>query len=137
AVVTGASRGLGKAIAIALGANGARVACIARDIAKLGETVDEIKAAGGNAEAFSVDVNKAESVTEVIDKIASEWGRLDILVNNAGITRDTLVLSMTDEKWDDVISTNLRGPFLFTRAVLRTMMGQRYGRIINVSSVSG
>jgi 3-oxoacyl-[acyl-carrier protein] reductase len=137
AVVTGASRGLGKAIAIALGASGAKVACIARDAAKLAETVAAITGAGGQAEAFSVDVTKSESVTEVMDKIATDWGRVDILVNNAGVTRDTLLLAMTDDKWDDVINTNLRGPFLFTRAVLRTMMGQRYGRIINISSVSG
>jgi len=137
AVVTGASRGLGKAIAIALGASGAKVACLARDAAKLAETVAAIQSAGGQAEAFAVDVTQAAGVTEIIDKIATDWQRIDILVNNAGITRDTLLLAMKDEQWDDVINTNLRGPFLFTRAVLRTMMGQRYGRIINISSVSG
>ncbi|MDX1963168.1 MAG: 3-oxoacyl-[acyl-carrier-protein] reductase [Pirellulales bacterium] len=137
AIVTGASRGLGKAIALRLGECGAKVACLARDQAKLAETVAAITAAGGQATAFAVDVTQSASVTEVVDQIATDWQRVDILVNNAGITRDTLLLAMKDEQWDDVLNTNLRGPFLFTRAVLRTMMGQRYGRIINISSVSG
>lgn len=137
ALVTGASRGLGKAIAIALGKNGAKVACVARDTSKLAETVSEIQQAGGTAEAFACDVTKGESVQQVIDAVGEKWGRLDILVNNAGITKDTLFPRMSDEQWDDVINTNLRGTFLFMRAVTRPMMQQRYGRIINISSVSG
>ena len=137
AIVTGASRGLGRAIAIALAAAGARVACIARDTAKLAETVAMIENTAGSAEAFAVDVTKGDDVQKLIDDIATNLGRIDILVNNAGITKDTLLLSMTDDKWDDVINTNLRSTFLFTRGVMRTMMGQRYGRIINISSVSG
>lgn len=137
ALVTGASQGLGKAMAIALGANGARVACVARNADKLAETVKEIVDAGGQAEAFSCDVKERESVEGVIDKVAEDWGKLDILVNNAGVTRDTLMPRMTDDEWDDVILTNLRGAFLFTRAASRYMMRARYGRIINISSVSG
>ena len=137
AVVTGASQGLGKAMAIALGLNGARVACLARNAEKLAETVQTIADAGGQAEAFSCDVKSREAIDGVIDKIADEWGRLDIMVNNAGITRDTLLPRMTDDEWDDVIQTNLRGTFLFCRAASRYMMRARYGRIINIASVSG
>ena len=137
ALVTGASRGIGKAIAIALGRCGAKVACVARDTAKLAETVAAITEAGGQAEAFECDVTNGEAVGALVESIAEKWGRLDVLVNNAGITRDTLLPRMGDDQWDDVINTNLRGAFLFTRAATRPMMSQRYGRIINISSVSG
>src|SRR5262245_15056017 len=137
ALVTGASRGIGKAIAIALGRCGAKVACVARDTGKLAETVSQITSAGGQAEAFACDVTNGSAVAELVESIAEKWGRLDILVNNAGITRDTLLPRMSDEQWDEVLTTNLRGTFLFTRAVTRPMMSQRYGRIINISSVSG
>jgi 3-oxoacyl-[acyl-carrier protein] reductase len=137
ALVTGASRGIGKAIARAVGRCGARVACVARDTGKLAETVKEITDAGGKAEAFACDVTNGGAVQELVDSIAEKWERLDILVNNAGITRDTLLPRMGDDQWDDVINTNLRGAFLFTRAATRPMMSQRYGRIINISSVSG
>jgi len=137
ALVTGASRGIGRGIAVALARCGARVACVARDVNKLKETVDEITAAGGQAEPFVCDVSSSDSVNQLVDLIAEKWGRLDILVNNAGITRDTLIPRMSDEQWDEVIATNLRGAFLFTRAATRPMMQQRYGRIINISSVSG
>src|SRR3954464_634783 len=116
ALVTGASRGIGKAIALALGRCGAKVACVARDTAKLAETVKAITDAGGQAEAFACDVTKGESVQALVDQITEKWERLDILVNNAGITRDTLLPRMGDDQWDDVINTNLRGAFLFTRA---------------------
>jgi 3-oxoacyl-[acyl-carrier protein] reductase len=137
ALVTGASRGLGRAIAIALGKSGAKVACAARDTSKLAETVGAIQQAGGVAEAFACDVTKGESVTQVVDQVIEKYSKLDILVNNAGITKDTLFPRMSDEQWDDVINTNLRGAFLFMRAVTRPMMQARYGRIINISSVSG
>ena len=137
AIVTGASQGLGKAMAIELARNGARVACIARSAEKLANTVSMIQQAGGSAEAFSCDVKNRESVDQVVDGIADGWGRLDILINNAGITRDTLLPRMSDDEWDDVINTNLRGAFLFTRAASRHMMRARYGRIVNISSVSG
>jgi 3-oxoacyl-[acyl-carrier protein] reductase len=137
AIVTGASQGLGKAIAIALAGSGARVACAARNTDKLAETCRAIESAGGQAEAFAVDVKNRQSVDQLVDAVGGGWGRLDILVNNAGITRDTLLPRMTDEQWDEVIDTNLRGTFLFTRAASGFMMRARYGRIINISSVSG
>lgn len=137
AVVTGASRGLGKAIAMELARNGAKVGCLARNAEKLAATVGEIEAAGGEAHAFACDVTDRDSVESVVDQVMEKWNRLDILVNNAGITKDTLLPAMSDEQWDDVIATNLRGPFLFMRAACRPMMKARYGRIINISSVSG
>jgi 3-oxoacyl-[acyl-carrier protein] reductase len=137
ALVTGASQGLGRAIAVTLGGAGAKVACIARNVEKLSETAAEISESGGTAETYSCDVTDRESVDKVIEAVTEKWERLDILVNNAGITRDTLIPRMEDDDWDAVINTNLRGTFLFTRAVVRPMMQQRYGRIINISSVSG
>ena len=137
ALVTGASRGLGRAIAVGLARAGARVACVARDAQKLQETVAEITAADGVAQAFACDVTSGESVQQTIDSVLEKWEKLHILVNNAGITRDGLVPRMQDEQWDEVINTNLRGAFLFTRAVCRPMMQARYGRIINMASVSG
>ena len=137
ALVTGASQGIGRGIALALAKNGARVACVARSTEKLAQTVSAIQAEGGAAEAFACDVRSGDDVTKLVDQIAESWGRIDILVNNAGITRDTLIPRMSDAEWDDVIDTNLRGAFLFTRAATRHMMSQRYGRMINISSVSG
>ena len=137
AIVTGASQGLGRHIAIALAASGAKVACVARNAEKLAETLEMIKAAGGDGEVMAGDVSQSVGVEEIVEKVASQWGSLDIVVNNAGITRDTLMPIMSDEQWDDVIMTNLRGTFLFTRAASIRMMKQRSGRIINISSVSG
>ncbi len=137
AIVTGASQGLGKAIAAALGANGARVACLARNKEKLDQTVAQIVQAGGSAEALVCDVADRASVEQVVDHVIQKRDRLDILVNNAGITRDTRLPRMSDQEWDDVINTNLRGAFLMSRAASRIMLRARYGRIINVSSVSG
>lgn len=137
ALVTGASRGIGKAIALALGAAGAKVACLARNEEKLKETVSEITSAGGAAEAFACNVTDSEAVQAIVEKIHADWDRLDIVVNNAGITRDTLIPRMTDEDWDEVITTNLRSVFLLTRAATGVMMRQKTGRIINISSVSG
>ena len=137
AVVTGASQGIGRAIAETLAANGAVVALVARSAAKLAEVAAAIRAAGWRAEEFPCDVSKGEAVTAVVEGVVARLGRIDILVNNAGVTRDTLLPRMSDEEWDEVLSTNLRGPFLFMRAVSRPMMQQRYGRIVNVASVSG
>jgi 3-oxoacyl-[acyl-carrier protein] reductase len=137
AVVTGASQGIGKAIAVSLGAAGAKVACIARSADKLAGTVGEITTTGGQAEAFPCDVKQSAAVDALIDGIQEKWGKIDILVNNAGVTRDTLLPRMSDDEWDEVINTNLRGSFLFARACSRHMMRARYGRIINISSVSG
>ncbi len=137
AIVTGASRGIGRSIALALAAAGAKVACVARSADKLTETAEAIRAAGGTAEVFACDVAKSESVEQVVEAVVAKWERLDILVNNAGITRDTLIPRMQDSDWDDVLNTNLRGTFLFTRAATRPMMQRRHGRIINIASISG
>lgn len=137
AIVTGASQGLGRQMAIALATSGARVACVARNEEKLNATVAAIKQAGGHGEAMPADVSNGENVEKIVNTVAEQWGRLDIMINNAGITRDTLLPVMSDEQWDDVIRTNLRGAFLFCRAASQRMMRARYGRIINIASVSG
>ena len=137
ALVTGASQGLGRAIALALARSGAKVACVARNVEKLQATVAEISAAGGTAHLLPCDVTSAASVNGVVEEVLKLWQGLHILVNNAGITRDTLIPRMQDDQWDEVINTNLRGAFFFTRAVSRPMMQARFGRIINIASVSG
>ena len=137
ALVTGTSRGIGKAIALRLAAAGAMVACVARSADKLKETADAIAAAGGAAEVHPCDVTDSAAVSKLVESLHEKWGRLDIVVNNAGITKDTLIPRMSDEDWDTVIATNLRSVFLFTRAASLVMMRQRSGRIINISSVSG
>lgn len=138
AMVTGASQGLGRACAIRLGQSSAKVLCVARNAEKLASTVEEIVSGGGQAEAISCDVANRDSVAGLFSKLTDQEGaRLDILVNNAGITRDTLLPRMTDVQWDEVIQTNLTSCFLFCRAASIMMMSQRYGRIINMSSVSG
>ncbi len=136
AIVTGASQGLGKEIAIALGKAGAKVFCVARNADKLADTVSQIESAGGQAQAHAISVTDGDQVNEFFDSI-TENDKIHIVVNNAGITRDTLLPVMSDEQWDDVIATNLRGTFLFSRAAAKAMMRARYGRIINISSVSG
>ncbi|MEM6334718.1 MAG: 3-oxoacyl-[acyl-carrier-protein] reductase [Planctomycetota bacterium] len=136
AVVTGASRGIGKAIALQLAKQGRHVVAVARNEDLLAALVDEIKAAGGSAEHKTADVGDQASIEAMIESTASDHGRLDILVNNAGITRDMLLLRLSDAEWDDVIQTNLRSVFVATRAALRPMMRKKWGRIINVSSVS-
>jgi 3-oxoacyl-[acyl-carrier protein] reductase len=137
AIVTGASRGIGKAIAMRLAAAGAKVACVARSADKLKETADAIAAAGGTAEVHPCDVTDSAAVSKLVEELAEKWGGLDIVVNNAGITKDTLIPRMEDDAWDAVIATNLRSVFLFTRAASLIMMRKRSGRIINISSVSG
>ncbi|MFV1968956.1 MAG: 3-oxoacyl-[acyl-carrier-protein] reductase [Pirellulaceae bacterium] len=137
AIVTGASQGLGKTMAVELARCGARVACVARTESKLAQAVAEITEAGGTALACVGDVTNREDVEKIVDDVIEKWERLDILVNNAGVTRDTLLPRMSDDEWDDVINTNLRGAFLFARAASRYMMRARYGRIINITSVSG
>ncbi|MEX0675771.1 MAG: 3-oxoacyl-[acyl-carrier-protein] reductase [Pirellulales bacterium] len=137
AIVTGASRGIGRAIALALARAKANVACIARNADALAETASAIAAAGGTALVYTCDVANSEAVQKVVDDVVEKWGQLHIVVNNAGITRDTLIPRMSDDDWDSVIQTNLRGTFLFTRAASRPMIQARYGRIINMASVSG
>jgi len=137
AIVTGASQGLGRAIATALASNGAMVICVDVNAERLAETVAMIQENGGQAEPASCDVTNAQGVDNVVDDVMEKHGRLDILVNNAGITRDTLMPRMSEAEWDDVIATNLKGAFLFARAASRVMMRSRYGRIVNISSVAG
>ncbi|MEM9186068.1 MAG: 3-oxoacyl-[acyl-carrier-protein] reductase [Planctomycetota bacterium] len=137
AIVTGASRGIGKAIALALGAAGAKVACVARNVEKLEAVAAEITAAGGEAAVHSCDVTDGEAVQQTVDAVVEAWGRVDVMVNNAGITRDGLLPRMSDEDWDEVISSNLRSVFLFTRAAAQAMLRSKRGRIVNISSISG
>jgi len=137
AVVTGASRGIGEAIAHALAKQGRHVVCVARGAEKLQAVAKAITDAGGSASAVTCDMSDADAINELIEAVAKEHGRLDILVNNAGITRDNLLLRMTDEEFDDVIQTNLRGVFVACRAALRPMMRGKWGRVINLGSVSG
>jgi 3-oxoacyl-[acyl-carrier protein] reductase len=135
--VTGASRGIGRAIARALAAEGATVVVAARDRARVAEVVAEIAAGGGRAQAVALDVADRASVEAAFDEVLKANGRIDHLVNNAGITRDNLVLRMKDEDWQQVLATNLTGVFLCTQAALRPMLKQRSGRIVNVTSVVG
>jgi 3-oxoacyl-[acyl-carrier protein] reductase len=136
-LVTGASRGIGRAIARALAAQGATVYLGARDAARLAEAVQEITTAGGKASPLTVDVSDRASAQAAIDAVVQAEGRIDHLVNNAGVTRDNLLLRMKPEEWDTVLATNLTGAFLCTQAALRPMLKQRYGRIVNISSVVG
>ena len=127
AIVTGAARGLGRAIAVTLAAAGAKVACIDVNAESLAETVAAIRAAGGTAEPIACDVTDSDRVGEVVDEVVKLWGGLHILVNNAGITRDNVIVRMKDDQWDAVLNINLRGTFLFTRAAARPMMKGRHG----------
>jgi 3-oxoacyl-[acyl-carrier protein] reductase len=137
AIVTGAARGLGRAIAETLAAAGTHVACADVSQETLADTVDAIRAAGGAAEPMACDVTDAARVAEVVAEVADKWGGPQILVNNAGITRDGVIMRMKDQQWDAVISVNLRGTFLFCRAVTRPMMKARQGRIVNIASIAG
>jgi 3-oxoacyl-[acyl-carrier protein] reductase len=133
-VVTGASRGIGRQIAVAFAAEGAKVACVATTEAAAKATADII---GDTARAYACDVSDTPSVEALFSKVIEELGTPAVLVNNAGITRDTLILRMKDEDWDRVMAVNLKGAFLCTRTVAKAMMKARYGRIINVSSIVG
>lgn len=137
AFVTGASQGIGRACALALATAGARVGLAARNEAKLNEVAAEIAAAGGSAETFVLDVSSEESIKAAAKDALARMGAVHILVNNAGITRDTLLLRMRRNDWDEVIQTNLTGTFLLTQAFISSMMKARWGRIINISSVVG
>jgi 3-oxoacyl-[acyl-carrier protein] reductase len=137
ALVTGAGRGIGKAVAQTLAAAGAQVALLSRTETNAQEVAHAIETAGGRALAFGGDVAAPSTVETVIEQTLKHWERLDIVVNNAGITRDTLLLRMKDEDWDAVLQTNLKGAFLCSRAALKPMMRQRWGRIVNISSVVG
>jgi len=137
AVVTGASRGIGEAIARALARQGRHVVLVARSAEKLESVRQAIEADGGRASARSCDFADGQAVAQTIEAIADEYGRLDILVNNAGITRDGLVLRMSDEQFDAVINVNLRSAFIACRVAAKSMLRGKWGRIINISSVAG
>ncbi|HLR10775.1 MAG TPA: 3-oxoacyl-[acyl-carrier-protein] reductase [Sporosarcina sp.] len=138
AIVTGASRGIGREIALQLGREGAKVAVnYSGSKEKAEEVVALIQEAGGEAFAIQADVSNAESVKNLVDETIKTFGSLDILVNNAGITKDNLLMRMKEDEWDSVIDTNLKGVFLCTKAVTRQMMRQRAGKIVNVASIVG
>ncbi|MDX2082103.1 MAG: 3-oxoacyl-[acyl-carrier-protein] reductase [Terrimicrobiaceae bacterium] len=138
AIVTGAGRGIGEAIAKRLAGEGAKVAVVSRTEANSAKVAEAINATTPDAaKPYAVDVADFESVQSAGETILADFGRCDVLVNNAGITRDTLAMRMSSDDWDVVLQTNLKGAFNFTRAVLRAMVKQRSGRIINISSVSG
>ena len=138
AIVTGAGRGIGHAIAVRLASEGARVACVSRSEENAKRTADEINVLRADAaKHYAVDVSDHAAVQKVGAKILEDFTKIDILVNNAGVTRDGLAMRMSVEDWDTVINTNLGGAFNFTQAIIRAMIKQRSGRIINISSVIG
>ena len=137
AVVTGAGRGIGRAIALKFGAEGADVVCLSRTAENSEKAANEVRALGRKAWAHAVDVSDSAAVTAAAEKILAECGKVDILVNNAGVTRDGLLMRMSGEDWDAVLDTNLKGAFLVTKGFSRAMIKARTGRIINISSVIG
>ena len=137
ALVTGASQGIGRACALELARAGATVVLAARNEIKLAEAVAEIEGSGGQAAAIPLDVASEESIKAGAKAVLERFGKVEILVNNAGITRDGLMMAMKRADWDDVLSTNLTGAFLLTQALLRPMLKNRWGRIVNISSVVG
>src|ERR1035441_194997 len=132
---TGASQGIGRACALELARAGATVALAARNESKLADVAAEIEAAGGTAVPFALDIASEDSIKAGAKAILARFGKVEILVNNAGITRDGLVLRMKRADWDDVLSTNLTGAFLLTQAILSPMLRNRWGRIVNITSV--
>ncbi len=137
AVVTGAGRGIGRAIALKFAAEGADVVCVSRTVENSEKVAAEIRALGRKAWAYAVDVSDPKAVAAAGEKILKDAGKVDILVNNAGVTKDGLIMRMSDEDWDAVLNTNLRGAFAFTKAFARDFLKQRSGRIINIASVIG
>ena len=137
AIVTGAARGIGQAIAVRLASAGADLALCDLDASWLTETAGHVTSLGRRAECFAVDVSKGEAVSGVVAEVEKAFGRIDILVNNAGITKDMFLMRMSEADWDAVLTVNLKGAFLFTKAVSRTMMRQRSGAIVNVASIIG
>jgi 3-oxoacyl-[acyl-carrier protein] reductase len=137
ALVTGASRGIGRACALALSGAGAKVVLAARQTDKLEEVAAEVRASGGEAFVVSVDLSSQESIKEAFSKASKEFGRIDILVNNGGITRDGLAMRMKRDDWDSVLQTNLTGAFFCIQQVMPAMVRERWGRIVNISSVVG
>jgi 3-oxoacyl-[acyl-carrier protein] reductase len=137
ALVTGASQGIGRACAIELARAGAHVALAARSVDKLEAVAAEITAAGGTAKAFALDVASEDSIKECARAVLAHFGKVEILVNNAGITRDGLMMRMKREDWDAVLATNLTGAFLLTQACVSSLLKNRWGRVINITSIVG
>src|SRR6266403_2108619 len=137
AIITGAGRGIGRGIALKFAAEGADIVCVSRSLENSEKAAGEVRALGRRAWAHAVDVADSAAVAVAAEKILSETGRVDILVNNAGVTRDGLLMRMSEGDWDLVLDTNLKGAFLFTKAFTRAFLKQRSGRIINVASIIG
>lgn len=137
AIVTGAARGIGRSIAEALAREGADLGLCDLKEEWLQDTAQAVRALGRKVKCLAVDVSKADDINAAVGAVAEEFGTIDILVNNAGITKDTLLIRMSEEDWDDVLSVNLKGTFLFSKAVARPMMKQRSGNIVNVASIIG
>ncbi len=137
ALVSGAGRGIGREITLQLSAAGCALICVSKNLSSCGKVAEEINANGGKAEACAFDVSKADECKAACDALMKKYPQIDIVVNNAGITRDNLLMRMSDEEWNDVISTNLSSAFYITRNLIRPMMRNRWGRIINISSISG
>ena len=137
ALVTGAARGIGQSIALQLAADGADLALCDVKAEWLDDTASKVKALGRRAEIYAMDVANGAAVGEAVARVAADFGRIDVLVNNAGITRDTLLVRMSEEDWDAVLNVNLKGAFLVTKAVVKYMMKQRSGAIVNIASVVG
>lgn len=137
AIVTGASGGIGRAVALRLAADGADVACFGQNAERLQETVDAITRLGRRASVHQVDSKSPEAIQAGVAQVEKAWGRIDILVNNAGVTKDGLLIRMSAADWDEVMAVNLRSTFLFSKAAARPMMKQRGGSIVNVASIIG
>src|SRR5712691_3093067 len=137
AVVTGAGRGIGRSIALKFAHEGADIVCVSRTSENSEKVANEVRALGRKAWALAVDVSDAGAVSAASERILAEAGRVDILVNNAGVTRDGLLMRMSEQDWDIVLDTNLKGAFLFTKGLTRAFVKQRSGRIINIASIIG
>jgi len=137
AIVTGASQGIGKTTAELFSKSGAHVVCIARNEEKIKNLANTISKNGHSASYFPCDISDGDLIQNTIKSVINDYGKIDILINNAGITRDSLVLRMKDHQWDEVLNTNLKGVFYATKSVLRSMMKNKYGRIINITSIVG
>ena len=136
ALVSGAGRGIGKAIAEALAKGGCTVICVSKNMSSCGKVAEEINASGGKAEAFAADLSNPSEVKSLCETVLKKYEAVDILVNNAGITKDNLLMRMSDEEWNAVIDTNLSSCFHMCRGLIRAMMGKRSGRIVNITSVT-
>lgn len=137
AFITGASRGIGRACALGLSASGAKVVLAARQVEKLDEVAAEVRTAGGEAFVAAIDLASQDSIKEAFSKASKEFGRVDILINNAGLTRDGLAMRMKRDDWDAVLQTNLSGSFFCIQQVMPAMVRERWGRIVNITSVVG